>query len=156
MEGLLGRDAELRRLDQLVAGARQGMSGVLVLRGEPGVGKTALLDYAQAVAAATMRVIRIDCVESEMELSFAAVHQLLRPVLPALDELPVPQRTALRVAFGMSEGGPPDRFLAGLAALGLLTGQAAGRPLLCLVDDAHCLDRESADTLGFEIGRAHV
>jgi len=149
VEGLLGRDAELRRLDRLVAGARQGMSGVLVLRGEPGVGKTALLDYAQAVAAATMRVIRIDCVESEMELSFAAVHQLLRPVLPALDELPVPQRTALRVAFGMSEGGPPDRFLAGLAALGLLTGQAAGRPLLCLVDDAHCLDRESADTLGF-------
>ena len=156
MEGLLGRDAELRRLDQLVAGARQGMSGVLVLRGEPGVGKTALLDYAQTVAAATMQVIRIDCVESEMELSFAAVHELLRPAPAALDELPAPQRTALRVAFGMAEGGPPDRFLAGLAALGLLTGQAAGQPLLCLVDDAHCLDQESADTLGFVARRLHA
>ena len=156
MEGLLGRDAEQRRLDQIVAAARQQMSGVLVLRGEPGVGKTALLDYAQAVAGPTMRVIRIDCVESEMELSFAAVHQLLRPLLPALDLLPAPQRTALRVAFGMAEGGPPDRFLVGLAALGLLTGQAAGQPLLCLIDDAHCLDQESADTLAFVARRLHA
>ena len=156
MQGLLGRDAELRQLDQIVAAAGQQVSGVLVLRGEPGVGKTALLDYAQAVAAPAMQVIRIDCVESEMELSFAAAHQLLRPLLPGLDGLPAPQRTALRVAFGMAEGGPPDRFLAGLAALGLLTGQAAGEPLLCLVDDAHCLDQESADTLAFVARRLHA
>ena len=156
MQGLLGRDAELRQLDQLVAAARQQVSGVLVLRGEPGVGKTALLDYAQAVAGPAMQIIRIDCVESEMELSFAAVHQLLRPLLPALDLLPAPQRTALRVAFGMAEGGPPDRFLVGLAALGLLTGQATGQPLLCLIDDAHCLDQESADALAFVARRLHA
>jgi AAA ATPase domain len=155
VEGLLGRDAELRRLDELVAAARQGMSGVLVLRGEPGVGKTALLDHAQAVAA-DLQVVRIDCVESEMELSFAAVHQLLRPFLADLDGLPAPQRAALRVAFGMTAGGPPDRFLAGLAALGLLTGQAVRQPLLCLVDDAHCLDQESAGTLAFVARRLHA
>jgi DNA-binding CsgD family transcriptional regulator len=148
VEGLLGRDAEARRLDQIVAAARRGMSGVLVLRGEPGMGKTALLDYAQE-AAADLQVIRIDCVESEMELSFAAVHQLLRPFLAALDVLPAPQRTALRLAFGMAEGRAPDRFLTGLAALGLLAEQAARQPVLCLVDDAHCLDQESADVLAF-------
>ena len=155
MEGLLGRDAELRRLDELVAAARQQMSGVLVLRGEPGVGKTALLDYAQTVAA-DMRVVRIDCVESEMELSFAAVHQLLRPFLADLDGLPAPQRAALRVAFGLADGGPPDRFLTGLAALGLLTRQAVSQPLLCLVNDAHCLDQESAGTLAFVARRLHA
>ncbi len=128
--------------------ARQGGSGVLVLRGEAGVGKTALLDYAQA-AAADLQAIRIDCVESEMELSFAAVHQLVRPFLATLDDLPAPQRTALQLAFGLAEGRAPDRFLAGLAALGLLAGQAARKPLLCLVDDAHCLDQESADVLAF-------
>ena len=124
------------------------MSGVLALRGEPGIGKTALLDYAQG-AAADLQVIRIDCVDSEMELSFAAVHQLLRPFLAALDVLPTPQRTALRLAFGMAEGQAPDRFLVGLAALGLLAEQAARQPVLCLVDDAHCLDQESADVLAF-------
>ena len=148
MEGLLGRDAEVRRLDQIVAAARQGRSAVLAFRGEPGVGKTALLDYAQG-AAADLQVIRIDCVESEMELSFAAVHQLLRPFLATLDVLPAPQGAALRLAFGMAEGQAPDRFLVGLAALGLLAGQAARKPLLCLVDDAHCLDQESADVLAF-------
>ena len=148
MEGLLGRDAEARRLDQILAAARQGMSGVLVLRGEPGVGKTALLDYAHE-AAADLQVIRIDCVDSEMELSFAAVHQLLRPFLATLDVLSAPQRTALRLAFGMAEGQAPDRFLVGLAALGLLAEQAARQPVLCLVDDAHCLDQESADVLAF-------
>jgi DNA-binding CsgD family transcriptional regulator len=148
VEGLLGRDAEVRRLDQIVAAARQGRSAVLAFRGEAGVGKTALLDYAQA-AAADLQVIRIDCVESEMELSFAAVHQLLRPFLATLDILPAPQGAALRLAFGMAEGQAPDRFLVGLAALGLLAGQAARKPLLCLVDDAHCLDQESADVLAF-------
>src|SRR5580704_6850209 len=91
----------MRRLDQIVAAAREGRSAVLAFRGEAGVGKTALLDYAQA-AAAGLQVIRIDCVESEMELSFAAVHQLLRPFLAALDILPAPQRAALRLAFGMA------------------------------------------------------
>src|SRR5580692_5945317 len=138
----------MRRLDQIVAAARQGRSAVLAFRGEAGVGKTALLDYAQA-AAADLQVIRVDCVESEMELSFAAVHQLLRPFLGALDILPAPQRAALRLAFGMAEGQAPDRFLVGLAALGLLAGQASRKPLLCLVDDAHCLDQESADVLAF-------
>jgi DNA-binding CsgD family transcriptional regulator len=155
VEGLLGRDEERRRLDQIVAAARQGESGVLVLRGEPGVGKTALLDYAQA-AAADLQVIRIDCVESEMELSFAAVHQLLRPFLATLDVLPAPQRAAVRLAFGMQEGRAPDRFLVGLAALGLLAGQAARQPLLGLVDDAHCLDQESADALTFVARRLHA
>src|SRR5580693_4542779 len=105
----------MRRLDQIVAAARQGRSAVLAFRGEAGVGKTALLDYAQA-AAADLQVIRIDCVESEMELSFAAVHQLLRPFLATLGILPAPQRAALRLAFGMAEGRAPDRFLVGLAA----------------------------------------
>ena len=112
------------------------------------MGKTALLDYAQA-AAADLQVIRIDCVESEMELSFAALHQLLRPFLATLDVLPAPQRAALRLAFGRAEGRAPDRFLVGLGALGLLAAQAARKPLLCLVDDAHCLDQESADALAF-------
>src|SRR5580693_3687649 len=145
----------MRRLDQIVAAARQGRSAVLAFRGEAGVGKTALLDYAQA-AAADLQVIRIDCVESEMELSFAAVHQLLRPFLATLGILPAPQRAALRLAFGMAEGRTPDRFLVNLAALGLLAAQAAGQPLLCLVDDAHCLDRESADALAFVARRVYA
>jgi hypothetical protein len=126
VEGLLGRDAEVRRLDQIVAAARQGRSAVLAFRGEAGVGKTALLDYAQA--AADLQVIRVDCVESEMELSFAAVHQLLRPFLATLDILPAPQRAALRLAFGMAEGQAPGRFLVGLAALGSSRTGCCGPP----------------------------
>ncbi len=155
MEGLLGRGHERGRLDQVLADARRGLSGVLVLRGEPGVGKTALLDYAQA-AAGDLAVIRIDGVETEMELSFAALHQFLRPCLGHLDLLPAPQRTALRLAFGMADGRTPDRFLVSLAALGLLAAQATGQPLLCLVDDAHCLDRESADALAFVARRVYA
>jgi len=155
VEGLLGRIEERERLDQILAGARRGLSGVLVLRGEPGMGKTALLDYVQA-AAADLRVVRIDGVETEMELSFAALHQFLRPCLDGLDVLPAPQRTALRLAFGMQEGRAPDRFLVSLAALGLLAEHAARKPLLCLVDDAHCLDRESADALAFVARRLYA
>ena len=155
MQGLLGRGRELDRLEAILDDARRGLSGVLVLRGEPGVGKTALLDYAQA-AAADLSVIRIDGVETEMELSFAALHQFLRPCLGHLDVLPAPQRTALRLAFGMAEGRTPDRFLVSLAALGLLAAQAASQPLLCLVDDAHCLDRESADALAFAARRVYA
>ncbi len=157
MEGLLGRGEERGRLDQLLDGARGGLSGVLVLRGEPGVGKTALLDYAQAAAAAAdLQVIRIDGVETEMELSFAALYQFLRPCLGSLDVLPSPQRTALRLAFGMQEGRTPDRFLVSLASLGLLAEHSSRKPLLCLVDDAHCLDRESADALAFVARRLYA
>jgi DNA-binding CsgD family transcriptional regulator len=155
VEGLLGRGTERDRLEVILDDARRGLSGVLVLRGEPGVGKTALLDYAQA-AAEDLNVIRIDGVETEMELSFAALHQFLRPCLAHLDVLPAPQRTALQLAFGMADGRTPDRFLVGLAALGLLAAQAADQPLLGLVDDAHCLDRESADALAFVARRVYA
>jgi hypothetical protein len=104
---------------------------------------------------AGMQVIRVDAVETEMQLSFAALHLLLRPGLARVDALPAPQRNALRLAFGMQEGRTPDRFLVSLAAMGLLAEQAARRPLLCLVDDAHCLDRESADALAFVARRLH-
>ncbi len=154
MEGLLGRGEERSRLDQILARARHGHSGALVIRGEPGVGKTVLLDYTQA-AAAGMQVIRVDAVETEMQLSFAALHQLLRPGLARVDALPAPQRNALRLAFGMQEGRTPDRFLVSLAAMGLLAEQAARQSLLCLVDDAHCLDRESADALAFVARRLY-
>ena len=117
-----------------------------MLRGEPGVGKTSLLDYL-AAAAPDFQVARVGGVQSEMELSFAALHQLLRPSLAAANELPPPQRDALRLAFGLDDGAPPDGFLVGLAALGLLAGRAAAQPLLCLVDDAHWLDHESAAAL---------
>ena len=119
------------------------------------MGKTALLDYAQA-AAADLQVIRIDGVETEMELGFAALHQFLRPFLGSLDVLPAPQRTALRLAFGMQEGRAPDRFLVSLAALGLLAEQASSKPLLCIVDDVHCLDRESGDALAFVARRLYA
>jgi DNA-binding CsgD family transcriptional regulator len=155
VEGLLGRGEERDRLDQILDDARRGLSGVLVLRGEPGMGKTALLDYAQA-AATDLQIIRIDGVETEMELSFAALHQFLRPCLGRLDVLPAPQRTALRLAFGMQEGRTPDRFLVSLASLGLLAEHASGKPLLCIVDDAHCLDRESADALAFVARRLYA
>jgi DNA-binding CsgD family transcriptional regulator len=155
VEGLLGRAGECARLDQVLGEAQHGLSGVLVLRGEPGVGKTSLLDYL-AAAAPDFQVARVGGVQSEMELSFAALHQLLRPSLAAADELPPPQRDALRLAFGLDVGAPPDGFLVGLAALGLLAGRAAAQPLLCLVDDAHWLDHESAGALAFLARRLYA
>jgi hypothetical protein len=122
-------------LDRILADARAGLSGTVVLRGEPGVGKTSLLDYVQA-AAVELTVLRVDGIETEIELSFGALHQLLRPYLGRADVLAPPQRTALELAFGLRAGPAPDRFLVGLAALGLLAGQASRRPLVCLVDDA--------------------
>ena len=151
----MGRAGECARLDQVLRAARQGLSGVLVIRGEPGVGKTSLLEYA-AAAAPDFQLARVGGVESEMEFSFAALHQLLRPGLPAAEELPPPQRTALRLAFGLEDGAPPDGFLVGLAALGLLAARAATRPLLCLVDDAHWLDHESAAALAFTARRLYA
>ncbi len=125
-----------------------------MLRGEPGVGKTSLLDYL-ASTAPDFQVARVAGVESEMELSFAALHQLLRPSLGGADELPSPQRTALRLAFGLQDGAPPDGFLVGLQA-GPLAARATTRPLLCLIDDAHWLDHESAAALAFLARRLHA
>ena len=146
--GLINRRGECAVLDQLVNAVRAGGSRVLVVRGEPGVGKSALLDYL-ARGASDCRVVRAAGVESEMELAFAGLHQLLSPVLDFLERLPVPQREALRTAFGLSAGPAPDRFLVGLAVLGLLSEAAAERPLVCVVDDEQWLDRASVQALGF-------
>ncbi|MEU6251437.1 AAA family ATPase [Streptomyces sp. NPDC047043] len=146
--GLLGRGAECTRLDEMIIGVRAGESRVLVVRGPPGVGKSALLEYAED-AVTGGRVLRASGVESEMELAFATLHQLCSPLLVGLRSLPVPQRAALETVFGMREGAPPDRFLVGLAVLSLLSGASEERPLLCVVDDAQWLDRASAQVLGF-------
>ena len=145
---LYGRDREQEVLDRHLAQARAGRSSVLVLRGEAGVGKTALLEYV-AEQASGCRVARAAGVESEMELAFAGLHQLCAPLLDRLERLPGPQRDALRTAFGLSAGGAPDRFLVGLAVLSLLADVAEERPLVCLVDDAQWLDRASAQALAF-------
>jgi len=145
---LAGRGTEGTRLDRLLADARAGQSAVLVLRGEPGIGKTALLGYA-ADSAGGFQVARAAGVESEMELPFAGLHQLCGPMLGGLRRLPSPQRDALGTAFGLSPGAQPDRFLVGLAVLSLLSDTAEERPLLCLIDDAQWLDRSSAQALAF-------
>jgi AAA ATPase domain len=145
---LAGRGVEGARLDRLLADARAGRSAVLVLRGEPGIGKTAVLGYA-AERAQGFRVVRAAGVESEMELPFAGLHQLCAPLLGDLGRLPPPQRDALGTAFGLSTGPQPDRFLVSLAVLSLLSNAAEERPLLCLIDDAQWLDRSSAQVLAF-------
>jgi DNA-binding CsgD family transcriptional regulator len=147
-EGLRGRRREREALDRLLAGVRAGESQVLVVRGEAGMGKTALLHYLLE-RASDCRVARAAGVESEMELAFAGLHQLCAPFLDGLERLPGPQRDALATAFGLSSGEPPDRFLVGLAVLSLLADAAEQQPLICLVDDAHWLDRVSAQTLAF-------
>jgi DNA-binding CsgD family transcriptional regulator len=149
---LLDRQEERATLDGLLGDLRSGRGRALVLRGEAGVGKSALLDYV-AEAAADMRVARIAGVESEMELAFAGLHLLCAPLLDRLENLPVPQRNALGVAFGLRDGGRPDRFMVGLAVLTLLAEAAEERPLLCVVDDAQWLDRESAQVLTFAARR---
>ncbi|MCW2983096.1 MAG: LuxR family transcriptional regulator, partial [Conexibacter sp.] len=121
---------------------------MLVLRGEAGIGKTALLDHA-AEQASGCRVVRIVGVQAEMELPFAALHQLCAPALDGIDALPAPQQEALRVAFGIREGGAPSTFLVALATLSLLAEAAETRPLMCLFDDAQWLDRASAQILAF-------
>ncbi|MEN3312535.1 MAG: hypothetical protein V7645_1864 [Actinomycetota bacterium] len=152
---LLDRRRELEALDRLLEAVREGMSGTLVLRGEPGIGKTALLDHV-VESAPDFRVARVEGVESEMALSFAALHQLLIPFLQGLNRLPMPQRQALRTAFGEVGGGPPDRFLIGLATLTLLADAAMERPLLIVIDDAQWLDRESAEVLAFVARRFYA
>jgi DNA-binding CsgD family transcriptional regulator/tetratricopeptide (TPR) repeat protein len=145
---LLDRDDERGALRRLVAGVRAGESQVLVVRGEAGVGKTALLDYLSA-SADGCRIARVAGVESEMELAFAGVQALCARMLGDLEHLPAPQRDALSTAFGLSGGPPPDRFLVGLAVLSLLAAIAEDQPLVCIVDDAQWLDQVSAQTLAF-------
>jgi DNA-binding CsgD family transcriptional regulator len=145
---LTGRRAERRTLDQLVAAIRNGESRSLVVRGEAGVGKTALLEYL-AGRATGCHIARAAGVQSEMELAFAGLHQLCAPMLDQLDRLPVPQRDALRSAFGMSAGSAPDQFLIGLAVLSLLSDAAEQQPLLCLIDDQQWVDSSSANVLAF-------
>jgi DNA-binding CsgD family transcriptional regulator len=145
---LRGRRNECEALDRLFEGARAEQSSVLVLRGEPGVGKTALLDYVSERASGC-RIARAGGVESEMELAFASLQQLCAPMLDRLGHLPGPQRDALRVAFGLAEGAAPDRFLVSLAALSLLSDVADERPLVCLVDDVQWLDQASMQALAF-------
>ena len=145
---LRGRRSECVVLDGLVSAVRQGESRVLVVRGEAGMGKTALLEYLLG-AATDVAVLRAVGVESEMELAFAGLHQLCAPALGRMGRLPAPQREALEVVFGVSQASAPDRFLVGLAVLSLLSEVAEDRPLLCVVDDAQWLDRSSALTLAF-------
>ena len=145
---LLGRSAECRALEQTLERVRGGDSAVLVVRGEAGVGKTALLHYCSRQAS-DFRVARVAGVESEMELAYAGLHQLCAPMLNRLETLPHPQQNALRVALGLHSGEATDRFLVALATLGLLSEAASDRPLLCLVDDAQWLDSASAQVLGF-------
>src|SRR5271165_4447942 len=154
---LINRDRERQALDQLLDAAKAGLSGSLVLRGEPGIGKTALLDYAFGRAGG-MQVARVLAIESEMELGFAALYQLLVPFLNRIGELPTPQRDALASAFGLiaTDSAAPDRFLVGLAVLTLLAAAAAEQPLLVIVDDAQWLDDVSADVLAFVARRVYA
>src|SRR6266540_2763507 len=153
---LRGRAAERSVIDGLLASARAGCSGVLVIRGEPGIGKTALLDYAACRAGVEgVRVLRGAGVESETELPFAGLHLLLGSALERCSALPPPQRDALDAAFGLRHAGPDDGLLVGLAVLSLLAGLAGDGRLVCLVDDAHWLDRPSAQALVFAARRLH-
>jgi DNA-binding CsgD family transcriptional regulator len=145
---LHGRHAECAALDRAIADGRNGRSSTLVLRGEPGIGKTALLNYATH-SAAGFRLLYASGVESEMELAFAGLHQLCAPVLGQVGALPAPQRSALDTVFGNVPGPPPDRFLIGLAVLSLLSDLSGEQPLLCVVDDTQWLDRASAEVIGF-------
>ncbi|MFI7065137.1 AAA family ATPase [Kribbella sp. NPDC050124] len=145
---LLGRRRECAVLDELVASARSASSGVLVLEGEAGIGKTALLEYIGDHAPGC-RVVRATGVESEMEIPYAGVHQLCAPFLDHVHALPDPQRDALTTAFGLRAGDPPGRFVVSLAVLSLLTNASEQQPLICVVDDAQWLDRASAQTFSF-------
>jgi hypothetical protein len=149
---LRGRTSERALLDDLVSSVRRGESRSLVLRGDAGIGKTALLEYL-VDSASDLKVVRAAGVESEMELAFAGLHQLCTPLLDQFDRLPAPQRQALEIVFGLSTGGTPDRFLVGLAVLSLYAAVAEEHPLLCVVDDAQWLDQASELTLAFVVRR---
>jgi len=145
---LVGRESEKRDIARLVAGARVGHSGVLVLTGEPGIGKTALLEHAQELAV-DMRVLRAAGRESEKDVAFGGLLQLLRPTLGVMDGIPEPQAEALAVALALRDGPAGDRFAVGAATLSLLSRFAEDHPLLILIDDAHQLDRPSAEAVVF-------
>src|SRR5579863_8465868 len=147
---LMDRRAEREALSALVDAVRSGESRALVMRGDPGVGKTVLVDHlARRASGLGCRVARAAGVQSEMELAFAGLHQLCAPMLGHLDGIPGPQQDALRTAFGLAAGPPPDRFFVGLAVLSLLSEVATERPLICVIDDEQWLDRASAQALGF-------
>src|SRR5258708_10903890 len=145
---LTGRRRECDTLDRLIAGVRSGRSGVLVVRGEAGIGKSALLDDAVG-SASGFKVARATGVESEMELPFAGLHLRCAPMLDRVALLPEPQRDAVLTAFGLTAGRPPDRFFVGLALLSLLCEVSEQAPLLCVIDDAQWLDQASAEALTF-------
>ena len=145
---LIGRSRECRVLDNLLDSVRDGHSGVLVVRGEAGSGKSALLQHLIS-SAGGFRIVSATGVESEMELPFAGLHQLCLSMLDDVDSLPAPQRDAAHVAFGLQPGAAPDRLLIGLGVLNLLSAVAEEKPLLCIVDDAQWLDRASIDALTF-------
>src|ERR1700741_3309792 len=146
---LVGRSQECKVLDDLLGAVRGGLSQVLVLRGEAGVGKTALIDYA-VDAADDFLVVRFTGVESEMDLAFAALHRLLLPILHQVERLPGPQRDALNAALGLAAGPPANPFLVGLGVISLAANAARARQrLLCVIDDAQWVDRESLAALAF-------
>ena len=147
-ERFRGRAGERAQLDRLLAQARSGHSAVLVVRGEAGIGKTALLRHATEQASA-FQLAQITGVEWEMELAYAGLHQLCSPLVDQLADLPQPQQDAVNVALGQASGDPPDQFLVGLATLGLLSASGAQRPLFCVVDDFQWLDDASARVLAF-------
>src|SRR6266850_159265 len=143
---LLGRDSELHAIDQALANARLGKSSRLVIRGEPGIGKTALLDYAVGQAA-PMRVLAARGVEFEADVPFSGLHELLHPALELLDRLPPIHASALRSSLGLGPRIEADRLIIGAAALSLISAYADEAPLLITVDDAQCLDRASSEAL---------
>jgi DNA-binding CsgD family transcriptional regulator len=145
---LFGRERECAVIESLLEGGRASRSGILILRGQPGVGKTALLEDA-AASASDMQLLRGRGIESESELAFAALHQILRPVFSHVDALPTPQRSALRTAFAMEPGRGDDRFLISVSVLSLLAEAAERTPVVCLIDDAHWLDEASSIALAF-------
>ncbi|MDX6280630.1 MAG: hypothetical protein QOH03_1701, partial [Kribbellaceae bacterium] len=145
---LVDRRTECQQLDELLSNLRSGASQALVISGEAGIGKSALLGYL-VTEASPCRVVRVAGVQAEAELAFAGLHQLCAPLLGELDRIPAPQHDALATAFGLRTGPAPDRFLVGLAVLSLLAAVAVEHPLLCVVDDAQWLDRISAETLAF-------
>ena len=152
---LVGRTAEEKQLEALIERSRSGESGVLVLRGEAGIGKTALLEHAVRRAHG-FQVLRVLGVESEAEIAFAGLQQLLRPVTGAFEEIPRHQARALATALGIDDGPAPERLAVSAATLSLLAAAAEERPVLCLVDDAHWLDHASADALTFVARRLHA
>ncbi|MFF2549141.1 AAA family ATPase [Kitasatospora sp. NPDC058063] len=152
---LVGRCVEREAIEQLLDAVREGLGGVLVLVGEAGIGKTRLLDHAAALAA-DVELTRLVGVEAEQPLGYGALHRLLRPHLHRVERLPARQRDALNAAFGLADAAAPDRHMVGLAALTVLSDVASELPLLCLVDDVHWLDRESAETLAFVARRLHA